>query len=263
MGRFDGKVVIITGASSGIGQDAALEFGKEGASVVIHGQNEERLNKTEGMMLTSGIPKQRILKVSGSLEQPGTASKIIDNCMAVYRKIDVLINNAGTIAKPSTPGDSLDNLDFLYTVNLRSIIELCLLAYPCLKVTKGNIVNVSSAGAVRAFPAAAFYCSLKAALDHFTRNYAQIWGPDGIRINCINPGPIETMILERHGVDNEGLQKHDKWVEETTPLMRSGSPAEMSTILKFLASDEASYVTGASWLADGGHSVSTQKTNFV
>ncbi|KAI1702931.1 enoyl-(Acyl carrier protein) reductase domain-containing protein [Ditylenchus destructor] len=158
---------------------------------------------------------------------------------------------------------SIDILYSCFVILYIFVIELCLLAYPCLKVTKGNIVNVSSAGAVRAFPAAAFYCSLKAALDHFTRNYAQIWGPDGIRINCLNPGPIETMLLERHGVDNEGLQKHDKWVEETTPLMRSGSPAEMSTILKFLASDEASYVTGASWLADGGHSVSTQKTNFV
>ncbi|KAI1700918.1 enoyl-(Acyl carrier protein) reductase domain-containing protein [Ditylenchus destructor] len=250
--RFNDKVVIITGSSAGIGQAAALDFGKEGASVVIHGQNAERLDKTESILLEAGVVSEKILKVLGSLEDPDTASKIINQTVQKFGKIDVLVNNAGAGSKPQEMNpDSLDNLDFIYKVNYRSVVALTQLALPYLEKTKGNVVNVSSVAGQRPFHQHTFYASLKAALDHFTRCYADKFGPKGVRINSVNPGPIRTYIFERTGVP--GIeQKGEEYAIENTSLRRFGESPEVSKIITFLASNDASYVTGALWVVDGG-----------
>uniref|UniRef100_A0A915DQ96 Uncharacterized protein n=1 Tax=Ditylenchus dipsaci TaxID=166011 RepID=A0A915DQ96_9BILA len=163
--------------------------------------------------------------------------------------------------------DSLDNLDFLFKVNFRSAIEMTLLAIPHLEKTKGNVVNVSSVSSVRSFAPVTYYSALKAALDHFTRNYAHKYGPKGIRFNTINPGPIATNIVQRHGttdIEKEEVQKgFNQWAVETTALQRVGSTSEVSTLLKFLASSESSYITGASVLVDGGFNAVSMPMNFL
>ncbi|KAH7720486.1 short-chain dehydrogenease/reductase-like protein [Aphelenchoides avenae] len=263
MRRFDGRVVIITGSSSGIGQHAAVEFGKEGAIVVIHGQSAERL-RTEELLHEAGIPSDRILQVLGSLEDEDTPKKIVDAAVAKYGKIDVLINNAGAIAKPDgEDADSMQNFDFLIKVNLRSAVALTHLAIPYLQETRGNVINVSSAGAVKVVPTATYYCMTKAALDHFTRNMAQKLGEKGIRVNSLNPGPIESNIFDRFNPPDAVKKAHQKWIRDTTALHREGKQSEISSILKFLASDEASYVTGACWFADGGHTFHTPEVSFL
>ncbi|KAH7730634.1 hypothetical protein AAVH_01683 [Aphelenchoides avenae] len=98
----------------------------------------------------------------------------------------------------------------------------------------------------------------KAAMDHYTRHAALQYGPKRIRINSLNPGPIDTIIIERHNPTNEAKNSLDKWVKDTTILQRLGTTSEMSSIVKFLASDDASYVTGACWNADGGFSIHTK-----
>ncbi|KAI1703027.1 enoyl-(Acyl carrier protein) reductase domain-containing protein [Ditylenchus destructor] len=261
--RFNEKVVIVTGSSAGIGQAAALDFGKEGASVVIHGQSAERLDKTESLLLDAGIESEKILKVLGSLEDPDTASKIIDQTVQKFGKIDVLVNNAGAGSKPQeiTTPDSLDNLDFIYKVNYRSVVALTQLALPYLEKTKGNVVNVSSIAGQRPFQQHTFYASLKAALDHFTRCYADKYGPKGVRINSVNPGPIRTYIFERIGVP--GIeQKSEQYAIENTSLRRFGESPEVSKIITFLASNDASYVTGALWVVDGGMLLKTPEFVF-
>lgn len=164
---------------------------------------------------------------------------------------------------------SLENLDFIFRVNLRAVIQLTQLAVPHLEKTRGNIVNISSICSTCAYPALAFYGSLKAALDHMTRHDALMYGPKGIRVNALNPGPVRSAVFERHGVSQDGVCsgliwalchclrgfQFEKYVEGVSPLGRIGLASEMSTILKFLASDEASYITGVTLIADGGASI--------
>jgi len=255
--RFTNRVVIVTGSSSGIGRDAAVEFAKEGASVVIHGQNLARLDETERQILASGVPTERILKVAGPLEQLATAHALIDETIGKFGKINVLVNNAGAGSKPgNTDPSSLYLLDYLYAVNYRSVVQLTQLALPHLSLTKGSIVNVSSMASIRMSAVGAFYGSIKAALDAWTKTMSYSYAQIGVRINCVNPGYVETPILDRNIADPEKAsqqkQKMIEWAKVGIPLGRIGTTSEICTILTFLASDAASYVTGACWLADGG-----------
>uniref|UniRef100_A0A915DQ91 Uncharacterized protein n=1 Tax=Ditylenchus dipsaci TaxID=166011 RepID=A0A915DQ91_9BILA len=231
LSRFIGKVAIVTGSSSGIGREAAIGFAKEGACVVVHGQNAEELKNTESMMLEADCCK--------------------------FGKIDVLVNNAGAASKPRETAtskliaDSLDNFDYLFHLNVRSAVEMTLLALPYLEKTKGNIINVGSVGSTKTFPTSTFYSCTKAALDHFTRNYADKLGVQGIRVNSLNPGSIKTNVVARHNLRN-GQEKFEQFAAGHTSLGRIGEVSEVAPILLFLASEQASYVTGATWVVDGG-----------
>jgi len=261
--RFEGKVVIVTGSSAGIGQDAAVAFGKEGAKVVIHGQNVDRLTKTASMLLEAGVPTKNVLKVVGSMEDPNTPAEIVKQTVDKFGQIDVLINNAGAGIKPNHyDNDSMENLDFLYNVNLKSVVLLTQLAIPYLEKTRGNVVNVSSISSTKVQSSQTFYNMLKAALDHFTRCYADKYGPKGIRVNSLNPGFVRTLIVERKNLGATAQQQFEQYAADYSPLGRVGLPSEMSTILKFLASDEASFVTGVNWIADGGHTLYTPPLDF-
>ncbi|KAI1725168.1 enoyl-(Acyl carrier protein) reductase domain-containing protein [Ditylenchus destructor] len=267
-GRFQGKVVIITGASSGIGQNAAIEFGKEGGAVVIHGQDADRLSKTESLMQQAGTPADKILKVIGSMELNGTPAKIVNETMNKFGKIDVLINNAGGVFLPGTTNpDSLENLDYLYKILFRSVVELTLLAVPHLEKTKGNVINIGGILGVRSAYPIMYYTCLKSALESFTKNCAHKYGTKGIRSNMLIPGPVRTNVVRRHGkttAEGEALQKgFENWAFQTTALKRIGQCSEMSSVLKFLASDEASFVTGDIWLADGGWTSVTTHLEFL
>jgi NAD(P)-dependent dehydrogenase (short-subunit alcohol dehydrogenase family) len=183
---FSDKVVIVTGFSSGIGQAAAVMFGREGASVVIHGQDAARLQKTHDLMTAEGVDPSHILQVIASMEAEDTPKSILTATLAKFQRINVLVNNAGAAMKPGSKApNALENLDFLYRVNFRSVVELTQLCLPELVKTKGCVVNISSIGSTRPHPQNTFYASLKAALDHFTRNYAVLYGPKGVRINSL------------------------------------------------------------------------------
>uniref|UniRef100_A0A914DSR2 Uncharacterized protein n=1 Tax=Acrobeloides nanus TaxID=290746 RepID=A0A914DSR2_9BILA len=250
MGKFDNKVVIITGSSAGIGQSAAILFSKEGAKVTIHGQNTDRLKQTEQLMIEAGAKPENILIVSGSVENDEVLKNLVEETVKKFGKLDVLINNAGIGQKPGTPPsemESMDNFNYVMNVNLRAVITLTKFALPYLEKTKGNIVN---------HPPMLYYTLAKAALDHYTRNCAVMYGKKGIRVNCLNPGAIDTLFGARHGVTEEMHQKFlDTLVNPNTPLGRSAHPDEMGKILLFLASDDASYMTGSIVVADGGYSI--------
>uniref|UniRef100_A0A915LYC5 Uncharacterized protein n=1 Tax=Meloidogyne javanica TaxID=6303 RepID=A0A915LYC5_MELJA len=236
--RFVDSVVIITGSSAGIGRQTALEFAREGASVVIHGQCRERLEETEKLLNQEGIGPKRILSIIGQLEREEVPKQILEQTLDKFGKIDVLINNAAAGCKPGitfkagSDANSLANLDYLFAVNLRSVVQLLEGALPYLEATKGNVVNISTSGALRPLRSAAFYCALKSALNSLTESYAQIWGPKGVRIN-----------------------NHKKWVESATLMGRYGNVDEVAAVIKFLASKEASFVCGANWLVDAGMAI--------
>uniref|UniRef100_A0A914QBB9 Uncharacterized protein n=1 Tax=Panagrolaimus davidi TaxID=227884 RepID=A0A914QBB9_9BILA len=249
--RFDGKVVIITGSSSGIGQAAAVLFAKSGASVTIHGRSENGLQKTMDMLSEAKIPKEKIHSVRGAVTEESVLKALIDETVSKFGRIDVLINNVGISNKEGeTNQRTMENLDYILNVNLKSIIHLTELAIPHLEKTKGNIINVSSIASQMSGPAYPFYSISKAALDHFARNYAAILAPSRIRINNLNPGLTNTSFLTRHGMPEE--MKQTIIEKYHVPLGRWGTSEEMAEFLAFMAFDKASYMTGQCINVDGG-----------
>uniref|UniRef100_A0A7E4VFU3 Short-chain dehydrogenase n=1 Tax=Panagrellus redivivus TaxID=6233 RepID=A0A7E4VFU3_PANRE len=259
MGRFTDKVVIVTGSSAGIGKAVILGFAKEGASVVLHGTNTERLADTEADLRKAGIPDNRILKIQGYLNEDAAIEKVINETVARFGKIDVLINNAGVFKKPGGYVTETENYDYVLAVNVRAVFRLVELATPYLEKTKGNIINVSSALSFskpfeRGYPGIVYGMS-KAAVDRFTQNINQSLMKKGIRINNINPGPFESLVHKRHfepAVVEEAFSSFKKVVEKLTTAGRLGQPEELVPAFLLLADEKFSFITGSIWVIDGG-----------
>uniref|UniRef100_A0AC34QS51 Uncharacterized protein n=1 Tax=Panagrolaimus sp. JU765 TaxID=591449 RepID=A0AC34QS51_9BILA len=252
MPSFSGKVVIITGSSSGIGQSAAILFAKAGASLTIHGRSEEKLNETVKLIEKNGGDKTKVLIVIGEITDEKTQKSLIDKTIQKYGRLDVLVNNAGIAMKDGASPRCLENYDYVFNVNVRSPIALTELAIPHLEKTKGNVVNVSSIAAQKTVPMLPFYAMSKAALDHFARNYAVILAPQGIRVNNLSPGATDTDFTTRHGISQENYEKIKTNYVNTIPLHRFATSDEMADFLVFMASYKASFMTGQIVSVDGG-----------
>lgn len=264
MRRFEGKVVIVTGSSSGIGQATAVRFGSEGACVTIHGRNPEGIAETEQMLRDKGVSPGNILAVFGDIEKEETCHDLIDQTVHKFGKLDILVNNAGGPAEEKDlDTNNLESYNYIFDINLKSVMRLVNFATPHLEKTKGNIVNVSSVDGVRPHYDALYYSVAKAALDHYCRNECNYMAEKGIRINNVNPGWVSTNILKRGGTSEAEQKKFEEtWVKEMVPMQRSGKSEEIANVICFLASDEASFMTGSIVVADGGlicHSPSQKK----
>uniref|UniRef100_A0A7E4VGE0 NAD(P)-binding protein n=1 Tax=Panagrellus redivivus TaxID=6233 RepID=A0A7E4VGE0_PANRE len=266
MGRFTDKVVIVTGSSAGIGKAVILGFAKEGASVVLHGTNTERLAEAEKALHAAGIPDSRILKIQGYLNEDTVQDRVINETVARFGKIDVLVNNAGVYKKPGRSQNLTENYDYVFAVNVRAVFRLVELATPHLEKTKGNIVNVSSiASFSKPFESGTdngAYGMSKAAIDRFTQNINQSLMKKGIRINNINPGPFESNILNRSLGDNATKEqtaaaiKFDSngLLSFVTSAKRIGDVEELVPAFLLLADEKSSFITGSIWVIDGGMS---------
>ena len=203
VGNYNGKVVIITGSSAGIGQAGAVLFAKAGASVTIHGRSEERLQKTIELIERAGGSRDKVLTVIGEITDENVQRNLIDKTVEKFGRIDVLVNNAGIYIKSGEEYRSMKNLDYVLDVNLKAPIAIIELAISHLEKTKGNIINVSSIGGQLTAPPLPFYSIAKAGLDHACRNYADILAPKGIRVNNLSPGATDTEFVTRHGVSEK------------------------------------------------------------
>uniref|UniRef100_A0A915DC90 Uncharacterized protein n=1 Tax=Ditylenchus dipsaci TaxID=166011 RepID=A0A915DC90_9BILA len=192
MARFTGKVVIVTCSNCGIDQATALLFGQEGAKVTIHGSEENDLKLTVRLMLHSGVSDEDILVVEGAIDNDNTLKNLIEKTVSKFGKIDILVNNSGGIPqqKNNHNDHDMDNFDYLFNINLKSITTLTRLAMPYLEESKGSVVNVSSFGGQKAFSDYAYYTNTKTALDNYCRNAAIKYVKKGIRVNNVNPGFI-------------------------------------------------------------------------
>lgn len=251
--KFAGKVVLITGASSGIGAASAVHFAGLGASLALVGRNLENLQKIASQCVCSPpgtIPKPLI--VPAELTNEDETKAVLDNTIKHYGKLDVLVNNAGIIETGSIETTSLEQYDRMFNINVRSIYHLTMLAVPHLVKSQGNIVNVSSVNGMRSFPGVLAYCMSKSAVDHFTRCVALELAPKKVRVNGVNPGVTVTNLHKRSGMDSETYAKFLERTKETHALGRPGQPNEVAQTIAFLASDDASFITGASIPVDGG-----------
>lgn len=247
---FNDKVVIITGASSGIGAATAIHIAKLGGSLVLTGRNEENLKKVAESC--EKLSNTKPLQVISDVTVEDDAKRIIDETLKRFGKIDVLINNAGILESGSIKNTSLEQFDRLFNTNVKAVYHLTMLAVPHIIKTKGNIVNVSSVAGTRAFPGVLSYCMSKSAVDQFTNCVALELAPYGVRVNSVNPGVIITEIHKRGGMDGENYKAFIEKSKQTHALGRPGEPEEVAAAIAFLASDAASFTTGEQLHVDGG-----------
>ncbi len=243
------KVAIITGASSGIGRATALIFAEKGAHVIAVGRNEKELGILRD---AADVQNGSIKTVLADLCETSQLEKSISDTLDNFGKIDVLVNAAGIIGNGSIENTSLADWDEMMNINLRAMFYMMNKCVPHLEKTKGNIVNVSSVTGPRAFPNVLAYCVSKAGVDQLTRCSALELAPKGVRVNAVNPGVVVTNLHKRSGMDADKYEKFLEHSKTTHPLGRAGEPIEVAELIYFLASEKASWITGATYEIDGG-----------
>ncbi|HET9711696.1 MAG TPA: glucose 1-dehydrogenase [Pyrinomonadaceae bacterium] len=249
--QFNGKVAFVTGATSGIGQACALAFAKAGAKVVCVGRKAEALQDVEKKIRELGA---ETLTINSDLARENEAQRVVDQAIQGFGGIDILVNAAGHLSSGTIENTPLDAWDEMMNVNVRASFQLMQKALPSLIERRGNIVNVSSVTGLRAFPGVLAYCVSKAALDQLTRCSALELAAKGVRVNAVNPGVVVTEIHKRGGMSDEAYAAFLEHSKTTHPLGRTGRPEEIAALVLYLASDQASWITGATYAIDGGRS---------
>lgn len=249
------KVVLITGASSGIGAATAVKFASEGAKLALTGRNLENLQATAQKCQEKSNLKPLIIKADLNLD--GDVRKIMETTMKTYERLDILINNAGIFFVSNPEDGNMEMYDKIFSTNVRSVYLLTSLAIPHLIQSKGVIVNVSSLAGLRPFAQFIPYSMSKAALDHFTRCLALQLAPKQVRVNSINPGLVPTDIFRRAGISDADFQIILEKSKESHLLGRAGTVEETAEVILFLASEKSSFVTGETLIMDGGCHLNT------
>ena len=249
---FAGKVVLVTGATSGIGHAVAVKFAAASARVVGLGRNQAALDEVETAVKNAGGEP---LTVAVDVTDSEQAQQAIDETINRFGGLDVLVNAAGHISTGSIENTSLSAWDAMMNVNLRAVFQLMQIATPHLIKTKGNIVNVSSVTGLRSFPGVLAYCVSKAGVDQLTRCAALELAPRGVRVNAVNPGVVVTEIHKRGGMSEADYEKFLEHSKTTHPIGRVGDPKEIAELVFYLASEKASWITGGTYQIDGGRAL--------
>ncbi|KAH8360052.1 hypothetical protein KR093_010411 [Drosophila rubida] len=250
MSSFKDKVIVVTGASSGIGAGAAVHLASLGGLLTIVGRNADKLNETADKIVAAGGSPP--LKLQVDMNNEAEVATIVPATLEKHGRLDVLVNNAGILETGTIENTSLAQYDRVMNTNTRAVYQLTMLAAPELIKTKGNIVNVSSVNGIRSFPGVLAYNISKAAVDQLTRCVALELAAKGVRVNSINPGVIITEIHKRGGMDEATYQKFLEHSKTTHAMGRPGDVNEVAQAIAFLASDAASFTTGVSLPVDGG-----------
>jgi len=247
--ELDGKVAIVTGASSGIGKATAKIFASQGAKLALVGRKQAALDEVLKSITAQGGEG---IAIAADVTVEKDCERIVHDSVAKFGKLDILVNAAGMIANGTIENTTLQQWDDMFKINVRSVFYLMHLGTPHLIKTKGNIVSVSSVNGQRSFPNVLAYCSSKAALDHMTRCAALELASKGVRVNAVCPGVTITELHRRGGMDEATYQKFLEHSKETHPLGRVGNPEEVADLVLFLASPRAGWITGVTYLIDGG-----------
>ena len=245
MGKLEGKVAVITGATSGIGLSTAQLFLDEGAKVVLTGRSQEKLDALKDQL------NGDYLLVKAEASSIDESKALIEKTVDTFGKIDVLFLNAGIFRLEAVGQLTEDIFDEVHNVNVKGPLFTVQEAHPHLNQGASIIFNTSVVN-VKGFPAMAAYSSSKAALRSITRTLASEYGPQGIRLNAIAPGPIDTPIYGKHNVPQENIDEMASQFPSMVKLGRFGQSKEIATTALFLASSDSSYITGAEIPVDGG-----------
>ncbi|XP_072931576.1 3-oxoacyl-[acyl-carrier-protein] reductase FabG-like [Epargyreus clarus] len=249
---FANKVVLVIGASSGIGASAAILYTKEGADIVMVGRNTEKLTNVANECKKRG---KAPLVIKADIKSDEEATKAVEETINKFGKLDILLNNAGMARYGSIlDGNLIKSYDETLSTNLRALMLITQVAAPYLIKTKGNIINISSIAATCSpiLPAFITYGVSKAGLNYFTKGAALELAPHGVRVNAISPGPVKTDFIENCGSQPFENAPNFKF---TIPLERIAEPDEVADLILFLSSEKAKSITGSIYVTDNGCSL--------
>lgn len=243
MSTLSGKIAVVTGGNSGIGYASAKEFKSQGATVVITGRNSEKVKIAANELGVKGIV--------ADVSDLSVIDNLVSQVKSDFGKVDILFVNAG-IFQPAPIGQiSEEMFDQQIGINFKGAVFTTEKFLPILN-DGASIINLSSINAYTGMPNTAIYAASKAALNSYTRTAATELAPRKIRINSVNPGPIATPIFGKTGLDEEQLKGLGQAMQNRIPLKRYGQPEEIAKLVSFLASDDASFITGSEYNIDGG-----------
>ncbi|WP_030671490.1 SDR family NAD(P)-dependent oxidoreductase [Streptomyces sp. NRRL B-1347] len=239
------RIVVVTGAGTGIGRATARAFAAEGALVVAIGRRLEPLAET-------AAGHDRITPLTADITAEGEPDRILRTVLERHGRLDVLVNNAGIVRSGALGALAPETITTQLATNLVAPILLTQAALPLLEESRGVIVNVSTSVGQRAWPGSSVYAATKTALELLTRSWAVELAPRGIRAVAVAPGAIDTPIGEHQGLTPERMAAVREWQLAHTPLGRIGRPEEVAWAITQLAAPAASFVTGVVLPVDGG-----------
>jgi Dehydrogenases with different specificities (related to short-chain alcohol dehydrogenases) len=247
--KLKNRVAIVTGSSKGIGEGIARVFSAEGAKVVVVCRNEQ-----EGlqMALELGSDEDRAIFVKTDVTSSESVKKLIDKTIEVFGKLDILVNNAGYHISKNIEETSEEEWEFIINTNLRSTFLCSKYAIPHLQKTKGNIINISSMVGLVGQPNAGAYSATKGGQISMSKGMAIDFAKDGIRVNVICPGWIQTPLVEDWFSQQDNPDASRQYIYGQHPLGRIGTIEECGKAALYLASDDAAFVTGITLNIDGG-----------
>jgi meso-butanediol dehydrogenase/(S,S)-butanediol dehydrogenase/diacetyl reductase len=248
--RFEGRVAVVTGSASGIGRATAARLADEGATVVAADRD---LDGVEGLVASRPEGAGTVIAHQLDVTDPDAARALVDDTAATHGRLDVLANVAGILRFAHAVDHSRDDWEQTLAVNLSGPWFLMQAALPHLEATRGNIVNVASAAGLVGQAYTAAYCASKGGLVLLTRSLAVEYATRKVRVNCVCPGQVDTNLLADFAFP-EGADA--RLLDKLLPLVRAAAPEEIATLIAYLASDEARYVTGAALPIDGGQTAS-------
>lgn len=252
--RFNDKVVIITGAGSGIGAATARRFAVEGAAVVLAGRTRDKLER-----VAAGLPDpDRVLVHPTDVAEAQQVQTLVDAAIARFGQLDVLINDAGTAIQRRVPEASDEDWRHIMSINVDGLFYCCRAALPHLRNTRGNIVNVSSVSGIGGDWSMAVYNASKGAVTNLTRAMALDHGSEDVRVNAVCPS-LTRSDLTASMFDNDALMTK---FAERIPMGRAAEPEEVGDVIAFLASDDARFVNGVNLPVDGGLWASNGQPNM-
>ncbi len=242
-------VVIVTGATSGIGKATAIRFAAAGDGVLAVGRNEAAL---ADLPSAAGREGGRIVPFVADVTAEDSPEGILAAALEHFGRLTTLVNAAGIIGSGAVDTTSDAQWDEMMNINVRAPFRLMRAAVDALSATRGSVVNVSSVTGLRAFPGVLAYCVSKSAVDQLTRCAALELAPRGVRVNAVNPGVTVSNLHRRGGMDEERYAAFLEHSKTTHPLGRPGDPAEIADLIFFLASEKAGWITGETIAIDGG-----------
>lgn len=243
MSKLSGKVAVVTGGNSGIGYASAAALKANGAEVFITGRSVEKVAEAAGQLGVTGI-------VADVLDL-GALHELVTQIGEGNRKVDILFVNAGVFEPAPLGHISEEMFDRQMGINFKGAVFTIEKFLPILS-DGASIINLSSVNAYTGMPNTAVYAASKAALNSFTRTAATELAPRGIRVNAVNPGPVSTPIFGKTGMPEEQLNGFAQAMQNRIPLKRFGQPEDIANLVVFLASDDASFITGGEYNIDGG-----------